>query len=68
VLVGYVQISVVLLVGRLIFRVPITGSLLLFYLVTLAFIVATLSVGLVVSPVQTNPILGSYGWETDSLF
>ena len=51
VLVGYVQITVVLLVGWLIFRVPITGSLLLFYLVTIAFIVATLSVGIVVSTI-----------------
>jgi ABC-2 type transport system permease protein len=51
VVVGYVQISVVLLVGRLVFRVPISGSLLLFYLVTMAFIVATLSVGLVVSTI-----------------
>ena len=51
VLVGYVQITVVLLVGRMIFDVPITGSLWLFYAITVAFIVATLSVGLLVSTV-----------------
>lgn len=49
VLVAYVQITVVLLVGRVIFDVPITGSLALFYLVTAGFIVATLAVGLFVS-------------------
>jgi ABC-2 type transport system permease protein len=51
VLVGYVQITVVLFVGRVIFDVPLTGSLLLFYLVTAAFIVATLAVGLFVSTI-----------------
>lgn len=51
VLVGYVQITVVLLVGRLIFDVPIGGNLFLFYLITVGFIVATLSVGLFVSTV-----------------
>jgi ABC-2 type transport system permease protein len=49
VLVGYVQITVVLIVGRLAFDVPITGSLWLFYGITVAFIVATLAVGLLVS-------------------
>lgn len=49
VLVGYVQITVVLVAGVLAFDVPIRGSLLLFYTVTAAFIVANLAVGLFVS-------------------
>jgi ABC-2 type transport system permease protein len=51
VLVGYIQVTVVLLAGRLIFHVPISGNLLLFYAITAAFIVATLGVGLFVSTV-----------------
>lgn len=51
VLVGYVQVTIVLLTGRIVFRVPIGGNLLLFYLITLLFIVATLGVGLFVSTV-----------------
>ena len=51
VLVGYVQITVVLLVGRWIFDVPLSGSLFLFYVLTVGFIVATLGVGLFVSTV-----------------
>lgn len=49
VLVGYVQITVVLIAGKLAFDVPIRGNLLLLYAVTVAFIVATLGVGLLVS-------------------
>ncbi|HEX9728332.1 MAG TPA: ABC transporter permease [Gemmatimonadales bacterium] len=51
VLVGYVQVTVVLLAGRLVFGVPISGNIALFYLITLGFIVATLGVGLFVSTV-----------------
>lgn len=51
VLVGYVQMTVVLLLGRLLFDVPIRGSLLLLYTLTLAFIVASLGMGLFISTV-----------------
>lgn len=51
VLVGYVQITIVLIAGRLAFDVPIQGNLLIFYIVTVAFIVATLGVGLFVSTI-----------------
>ncbi len=49
VLVGYVQVSVVLVLGRLLFDVPFRGSLGLLYLAALPFIVASLGVGLLVS-------------------
>jgi ABC-2 type transport system permease protein len=49
VLVGYVQMTVVLLLGSLVFRVPIQGNLLLLYVITLAFIIGSLGLGLFLS-------------------
>jgi ABC-2 type transport system permease protein len=49
VLVGYVQVTVVLLLGRFLFRVPVRGSLLLLYAEALPFIVASLGFGLLIS-------------------
>ena len=49
VLVGYVQMTVVLLLGRFLFDVPVRGSLPLLYLLTFAFIVASLGMGLFIS-------------------
>jgi len=51
VVVGYVQMTVILLLGRLLFDVPIRGSLLLLYALTFAFIVASLGMGLFISTV-----------------
>ncbi len=48
-LVGYIQMIVVLLLGRLMFDVPFAGSLSLLLLVSLPFIVASLGVGLLIS-------------------
>ena len=48
-LVGYIQMTVILLVGRLLFGVPIAGSLVDLYVGALPFIVASLGVGLLVS-------------------
>jgi len=47
--VGLVQMTTVLFLGRLVFDVPLTGSLLLLYAVTLIFIVASLAFGLLIS-------------------
>ncbi|MDF1505542.1 ABC transporter permease [Roseisolibacter sp. H3M3-2] len=49
VVVGYVQMSVVLLLGRLLFGVPARGSLPLLYALTFGFILANLGLGLLVS-------------------
>lgn len=49
VLVGYVQMTVILLLGSLVFDVPIQGNLLLLYVITLAFIVGSLGLGLFLS-------------------
>ena len=48
-MIGYVQITVILIVGRLLFDVPIVGSIGELYLIALPFIVASLGVGLLVS-------------------
>ncbi|HEU5217930.1 MAG TPA: ABC transporter permease [Gemmatimonadales bacterium] len=49
VLVGYIQMSVILLLGRLLFHVPFRGSVLALYGITLTFIVASLGLGLFIS-------------------
>jgi ABC-2 type transport system permease protein len=43
---GYVQMSIILLAGRLVFGVPLVGSLVLLYALSFAFIAANLAVGL----------------------
>jgi ABC-2 type transport system permease protein len=55
-LVGYVQITVILVLGKLLFDIPIRGSLLLLYTLTLAYIVANLSLGLLVSTVTRTQV------------
>ncbi len=49
VLVGYVQMTVILLLGRWVFDVPIRGSLALLYFSALGFIGANLAIGLFLS-------------------
>jgi ABC-2 type transport system permease protein len=49
ILVGYVQMTLILILGRVLFNVPIRGSLLLLYALTFAFIVASLGMGLFIS-------------------
>jgi len=49
VFIGLLQVSLVLLLGRLLFQVPMAGSLLDTYIITLVFIVANLALGLVIS-------------------
>jgi len=51
ILLGYLQITVALLVGSLVFHVPIRGSLLQLYLLTLFFITASLGLGILISNV-----------------
>ena len=46
---GYLQITVALLVGVIVFNVPIRGSLLELYLLTLFFITASLGLGILIS-------------------
>jgi ABC-2 type transport system permease protein len=49
VFIGLIQVSLVLLLGKLLFKVPMAGSLLDTYIITLVFIVANLALGLLIS-------------------
>ena len=55
-LVGYVQVTVILLLGRFAFDVPIRGNLGLLYLLTAPFVVASLALGLFVSTVVRTQV------------
>jgi ABC-2 type transport system permease protein len=50
-LVGYVQVTVALLVGIIVFDLPIRGSLALLYGLTFLFIIASLALGILISTV-----------------
>jgi ABC-2 type transport system permease protein len=47
--VGYVQVTVILLLGRFVFDVPIRGSVALLYLISAPYMIASLALGLFVS-------------------
>lgn len=65
ILVGYAQMTVVLILGKLLFDIPIRGSVPLLYAVTMGFIVATLGMGLLVSTVaQTQAQAMQLGFFT----
>ena len=49
--VGYVQMTVILTLGKLLFGIPLNGSMLLLYALSAAFIVANLGLGLFVSTI-----------------
>jgi len=51
--VAFIQITSVLLVGHLLFRVPIRGSIALIYGTSLLFVIASLGLGLLVSTLAT---------------
>ncbi|KUO60472.1 MAG: transporter [Gracilibacter sp. BRH_c7a] len=51
---GYIQITIALLVGSLVFGVPIRGSLIELYLLTLFFITASLGLGIMISNIAKN--------------
>ena len=56
ILVGYVQVTLILLAAKVLFRVPMVGSLALLYLSALCFIAATLAVGITISTLATNQL------------
>lgn len=62
-LVGYVQVTAVLILGRVIFGMPVVGNLGVVYLVTFLFIVANLGLGLFISTLvrtQSQAMQASY--------
>jgi ABC-2 type transport system permease protein len=56
ILVGYVQVSLILLAARFLFDVPMLGSLLLLSLVLVLFIAANLAVGFTFSTIARNQL------------
>lgn len=54
--VGYAQVTLILTVAHYLFRVPISGSLILLFLSCFPFIVASLSVGLTFSTIAKNQL------------
>ncbi|MFZ5596534.1 MAG: ABC transporter permease [Bacillota bacterium] len=54
IILGYFQITAALLMGSLVFHVPIRGSLLELYLLTLFFITASLGIGILISNIAKN--------------
>ncbi len=56
ILIGYVQVSIILLAARLIFDVPMVGSLLLLSLTLVAFMAANLAVGFTFSTLAKNQL------------
>jgi len=49
VLVGYVETTVILILGKLLFDIPMRGSITLLYVIALAYIIANLGIGLLIS-------------------
>lgn len=56
ILVGYIQVSIILLAAHFLFGVPINGSLILLFLACFPFIIANLGVGLTFSTLATNQL------------
>ena len=56
ILIGYVQVTVVLLAARLLFEIPMVGSLALLSFALVAFIAANLAVGFTFSTVAKNQL------------
>jgi ABC-2 type transport system permease protein len=56
ILVGYIQVALILLAAKFLFRVPMLGSVFLLLLVALVFIAANLAVGITFSTVAQNQL------------
>lgn len=56
ILLGYLQLTSVLLFGKLLVHIPIQGSLFLLYVAAAPFIIANLMVGMIFSTIATTPM------------
>ena len=61
IIVGYVQILLILMMARLLFGVPMQGSILLLLILCLPFIAANLAMGLTFSTLATNQLQAMQG-------
>jgi ABC-2 type transport system permease protein len=56
ILVGYIQVSVILIAAHFLFQVPMQGSILLLLVVAFVFIVANLAMGITFSTIAKNQL------------
>jgi drug efflux transport system permease protein len=56
VVVGYVQMACILILGRVLFNIPMRGSVTLLFVLSLTFIIANLGIGLLVSTLVKTQI------------
>ena len=56
ILVGYIQVSVILIAAYFLFHVPMQGSILLLAVVALVFIIANLAMGITFSTIAKNQL------------
>jgi len=56
IVVGYVQMTVILVLGKALFDIPIRGNVALLYALTMAYIVANLALGLLVSTLTKTQV------------
>jgi hypothetical protein len=56
ILIGYIQVGVILIAGKFLFGVPMSGSLPLLLLAALVFIVANLAMGITFSTIARNQL------------
>lgn len=56
VIVGYVQVTLILIMAKFIFAVPMQGSLFLLFIMCFPYIIANLSVGLTFSTIASNQL------------
>jgi ABC-2 type transport system permease protein len=56
IVVGYVQVSLILVAAKVLFGVPMVGSLILLYLISLVFIAANLAMGITFSTLAKNQL------------
>lgn len=56
IVVGYIQVSLILLAARFVFQVPMVGSLFVVYVVAVLFIAANLAVGITFSTLAQNQL------------
>jgi ABC-2 type transport system permease protein len=54
--VGYVQVTLILIAAKVLFGVPMVGSLILLYLISLVFIAANLAMGITFSTLAKNQL------------
>ena len=58
ILMGYIQLTILLLVAKTVFAIPFLGSIILLYVLTGLFIVASLALGLLISNIAKTQLQG----------